>query len=386
MDALCQTETANPTLRLAARATRRLFFAIGLGMASWAPMVPSAKLRTGLDEAGLGLVLLGLGAGAMVAMPAAAVLMHRFGLRAVLLISVLLVCLVLPLLSLVASALTLSLVLLAFGATVGTVDVAVNAHAVTIERRSGRPLMSGFHALFSLGGLSGAAGMSVLLRLGVPLPLCAASAAGIVACVALPDISHVLAVEADPRPGFRPGVRLPGARILVIGLLCFISFLAEGAMLDWSAVFLRFSRDFSAAGAGVGYAAFSIAMAAGRLTGDRITRRLGPVAILRLSGMLAATGLFVAVMITVPYAALIGFVLVGLGAANIVPALFSAAGRVPGSSTTVSIPFITTLGYAGILVGPALIGFAAHLTSLPTAMAGIALLLLVVSACGWIAR
>lgn len=286
----------------------------------------------------------------------------------------------------VSSVVSLGLTLLLFGATVGTMDVAINAHAVATEQRSGRPLMSGFHALFSLGGLAGAAGMSALLRLGVSLPFCAICASALVAAVALPAIPHLLPHDVGQRGGGAQRLVLPSGRVILIGALCFVCFLAEGAMLDWSAVFLRFSRGFSAASAGTGYAAFSVAMAAGRLTGDWTTQRLGPVATLRLSGALAAAGLLVAVLTTSALAALLGFVMVGLGAANIVPALFSAAGRSRGQSAHVSIPFITTLGYAGILTGPAMIGFAARLTGLPTTMAGIAVLLLLVSACGEVVR
>jgi predicted MFS family arabinose efflux permease len=381
MDASCRAERLEPALRRAAYATRRLFFATGLATASWAPMVPFAKARVGLSDSTLGLVLLGLGAGAMVAMPAAAVIMHRFGLRTVLLIVILLACIVLLPLATVASVVPLGLTLLLFGATIGTMDIAINAHAVATEQRSGRPLMSGFHALFSLGGLAGAAGMSALLRLGVPLPFCAICASALVAVVALPEIPHLLTQEVSEAGGGAKRLAWPSGRVILIGALCFVSFLAEGAMLDWSAVFLRFSRGFSAASAGTGYAAFSVAMAAGRLTGDWTTQRLGPVVTLRLGGALAAAGLLVAVLTTSAVAALLGFVMVGLGAANVVPALFSAAGRSRGQSTHISIPFITTLGYAGILTGPALIGLAAHLAGLPMAMAGIAMLLLIVSAC-----
>jgi len=179
---------------------------------------------------------------------------------------------------------------------------------------------------------------------------------------------------------------MPRGIVLVLGLLCFISFLAEGSMLDWSAVFLRDVRGFSAASAGIGYAAFSVAMALGRLTGDWIVARFGPVLTVRLGACTAAAGFLLASMLAWPPAALIGFVLVGLGAANIVPVMFGAAGRLPGTSPGMAIATVTTLGYAGLLSGPALIGFLAQISSLAVALAAVAGLLLLTAASARLVR
>jgi MFS family permease len=170
--------------------------------------------------------------------------------------------------------------------------------------------------------------------------------------------------------------------VLLLGLLCFISFLAEGSMLDWSAVLLRDSRGFSEASAGIGYAVFSVAMALGRLTGDRAVARFGPVRTVRYGACVAAAGFMMAALLVEPWAALAGFALVGLGAANIVPVMFGAAGRLPGTSPGIAIATVTTLGYVGLLCGPALVGFLAHVSSLPLALAtvGATLLLTAVSA------
>jgi predicted MFS family arabinose efflux permease len=189
----------------------------------------------------------------------------------------------------------------------------------------------------------------------------------------LAPVAHVVAASRSP-------FARPPAAALLLGFLCLIVFLTEGAMLDWSAVFLRSARHFDLADAGLGYAAFSVAMATGRLLGDRITAALGPGRVVRVGSLAAAAGLALATALPWPATALAGFVLVGLGAANIVPVLFSAAGRIAGASPGVSIATVTTFGYAGMLAGPAAIGFAARATSLSLALGGIAGLLLLVAA------
>jgi MFS family permease len=157
-------------------------------------------------------------------------------------------------------------------------------------------------------------------------------------------------------------------------------------MLDWSAVLLRDFRGFSAASAGIGYACFSVAMAAGRLTGDSVIARLGPVWTVRIGAGVAALGFLLAAMTPWPPVSLFGFVLIGLGASNIVPVMFSAAGRLPGIPPAISIATVTTLGYAGLLSGPALIGFLAHASNLPAALAVVAGMLLLVAAAARIVR
>jgi predicted MFS family arabinose efflux permease len=374
------------TFAAARRATRLTFFLSGMAMASWAPMVPFAKARLGLDDAQLGLVLLALGFGAMAVMPLAGFLAHRFGNRKVIGISSLLVCIAMPMLTLAPTMAFLAVALLFFGATLGVVDVAMNAHAVEVERLGERPLMSGFHGLFSVGGLAGAAGMSALLQTGAPLLACAAAVALLLAIIAVSQWRHLLVQVHDEATAKHSIFVRPKPIVLLLGVLCFIVFLAEGSMLDWSAVFLRDVRGVDASRAGIGYAAFSIAMATGRLLGDRITAHVGPMAIVRIGGLLAASGFLLATCVPWAPAALIGFMLVGLGASNIVPVLFSAAGALPHTSPGITIATVTTLGYAGMLAGPALIGFAAHATTLPLAMSGVAILLIGVAACATIAR
>ncbi|OOG56818.1 MFS transporter [Rhodanobacter sp. C03] len=377
--------TGREGLGAATRATRLIFLVSGIGMASWAPMVPYAKARLGLDDAGLGLVLLAFGGGSMLSMPLVGLLTHRYGNRKVISVAGLLLCVAIPLLAIVPNVLTLTLALLYFGAMLGAVDVAMNAHAVEVERRDGRALMSGFHGLFSIGGLAGAAIMSALLALGLPLWTGAMAIALLLALIVLSQRGSLFSSVDDAAE--RAAVfRLPRGLVLLLGVLCFVSFLAEGSMLDWSAVLLRDFRGFSAASAGIGYACFSVAMAAGRLAGDRVVGRLGPVWTVRVGASTAAVGFLLAAMAPWPSVSLFGFVLIGLGASNIVPVMFSAAGRLPGNPPAISIATVTTLGYAGLLSGPALIGFLAHASNLPVALAVVAGMLVLVAASARIVR
>jgi predicted MFS family arabinose efflux permease len=343
-------------------------------------MVPYAKARLDLDEAQLGILLLCLGLGSAGSMPFAGHFSHRYGNRIVLTVSGLVVCLAVPLLAIAPSPALLGAALVVFGAGLGIVDVAMNAHAVDVEKLHGHPLMSGFHALFSIGGLVGSAAMSALLGVGAPLVGCATAVCLALGAIVVTQRRQLIVLEHEPAIVQRSMFSAPPTIAVLLGILCLIAFLAEGAMLDWSAVFLRSERGFAMADAGLGYAAFSVAMAGGRLLWDRLTARLGAVRIVRHGSIVAAVGFVVACALPWRAASLLGFVLVGLGASNIVPVLFSAAGRVPGSSSGVAIATVTMFGYAGMLVGPAVIGFIAQLTSLPLALGGIAALLVMVAA------
>jgi predicted MFS family arabinose efflux permease len=187
-------------------------------------------------------------------------------------------------------------------------------------------------------------------------------------------------------PASRRGIRVPPAMVWLLGALCFVSFMAEGSMLDWSAVFLREARGVAASSAGIGYAAFSVSMALARITGDAVIARIGPQRTVRVGASVAAAGFVLAALAPWPAATLLGFVLVGLGAANIVPLMFGAAGRLPGIPAGVAIATVTAVGYAGLLAGPALIGFVAHASSLSIALALVGGLLVPVALAAGIVR
>ena len=361
------------------RATRVVFFATGFGNAAWAALVPFAKARADISDAALGVLLLCLGIGSILTMPLSGALAARFGCRRVMIAAALVIVACLPLLATLSSLSALAATLMVFGAGIGAIDVAMNIQAIIVQRASGRSMMSGFHGLFSLGGIAGAGGMAALLIAGAS-PLTAA------ACVSLGILAAIAFAGSDLLPyGARsdgPAFALPHGIVLFIGALCFVLFLTEGAVLDWSAVFLTSVRHLAASYGGLGYAAFATTMTIGRLAGDRIVDRIGRRRVVLIGGLCAACGFVVATAIPSWQVALLGYALVGVGCANIVPVLFSAVGRQSVMPENVAVPAITTLGYAGILIGPAGIGFVAHLTSLPTAFLILAAMLVGVSLTG----
>lgn len=359
-------------------ATRLAFFIAGLAMATWAPLVPFAKTRINIDDGSLGLLLLCIGVGSIMAMPLTGLLTGKFGCRRVILLAGIALCIDLPLLVLMDSTLGMALALLLFGAAIGMIDVAMNIQAVVVERASNRAMMSGFHGFFSIGGIAGAGGVSALLwlRLG-PLQ---ATLIAVVAILALLLIAskNLLRESGGDKEG--PMFVLPRGWVMFIGLLCFIMFLAEGSMLDWSALYLTTMRGMDHNQAGLGYALFSIAMTIGRLNGDRVVNAMGRYQVLLLGSLCAAIGLALAITIDSAIASLIGFMLVGVGASNVVPILFSAAGNQRVMPANLAIASVTTVGYAGILAGPAVIGLIAQVSSLTFALACVAALLLIVTA------
>jgi len=359
--------------------TRLTFLASGLAMAAWAPLVPFAKARLGLSEAELGLLLLCLGGGSLVAMPFTGMLTARYGCRLVVLLSGALICLVLPGLAWAPTSLLLGATLLVVGAAMGTMDVAMNVQAVIVERDSGGALMSGFHGLFSLGGFIGAGLMALMLWLGTT-PTTSAAAISVLVALALLVASPYLLRHPDVADRDAPLFVVPHGAVIFIGVLCFLCFLAEGALLDWSAVLLTTDQGLDASRAGVGYAAFAIAMTLGRLTGDRVVGKLGGKRVLLLGGLCGAAGFFLSVLAPSVPLALLGFVLIGLGASNVVPILFTAAGNQRAMPASLAIAAVTTLGYTGILAGPAMIGFVAHASSLSLAFGGLGCFMLLIAA------
>ena len=359
--------------------TRIAFFIAGFVMAAWAPLVPFAKARAAIDDGVLGLILLCLGVGSIVTMPIAGALAARFGCRLVITVSTVLLCLTLPMLATVSGPPLLVGAVLVFGAGVGALDVAINIQAIIVERASGRSMMSGFHGQFSLGGIAGAAGVTALLGAGsspLAATLCVSAAILVLLALAAP---YLLPYGAR-REG--PVFAVPHGVVLFIGVLCFIVFLTEGAVLDWSAVFLTSARGMDASYAGLGYAAFALTMTVGRITGDRIVQRHGHSNVIVFGGLCAALGFAFAALVPYWQIALLGYALVGVGCSNVVPVLFTSVGRQTVMPEHVAVPAITTLGYAGILAGPALIGLVAHAASLSVAFLMLAIMLLGVTAGG----
>jgi len=350
-----------PATRLA---TRLAFLVAGFGIACWAPLVLFAKTRLGVDDGVLGLLLLSLGIGSVVAMLLTGIVSARYGSRPIILAGGFGLALVLPLLAVASSPATLALALLAFGAALGSIDVAMNIHAVEVERAAARPLMSGFHALFSIGGFAGSALMTALLSLQFGTLACT------LICSALMLIAMVvtwprLLRNAQAQDG--PLFVLPHGSVLLLALLGAITFLVEGAMLDWGALLVIGAGLVSEVQGGIGYIVFSIAMTAGRLGGDAVVARIGDRTTLFWGSLIAIAGFVVLLTAPVVAVAVAGFLLIGLGASNLVPVLFRRAARQTVMPTGLAVAAITTAGYAGILIGPAGVGFVARLGGLPTA-------------------
>ncbi|MCX2477956.1 MFS transporter [Pedobacter sp. MC2016-15] len=372
------------------RATQAIFFVCGLGISSWALMVPFAKERLALNDASLGLILLLLGGGAIAMMPVTGFLIYRFGSRIVILIAAIVVALTLPLLLVMSTVVSLGLVLFIFGAAIGTIDVAMNAQGVQIQNLHGKPIMSSLHGLFSAGGLIGSLGLGFLIKIGLSAVVGAVSLSALLLLIVLLQYRSLLTArhekelirqfQTETQSGETKTSGTPWLKrsVLYLGIMCFIVFLSEGAMLDWSAVFLKENREVDVTLAGLGYAAFSVAMAVMRLLGDKLVARLDGKTVVVYGSLIAAAGLFIAVLTPWLITSLLGFILLGIGAANIVPVFFSEGGRLKNVSSTVAIPAISTLGYAGQLAGPATLGFIAEHTSLPAALGFVGFLMLLV--------
>ena len=359
--------------------TRLLFLLAGFSAAAWASLVPVAKAATGVNEGQLGLVLLCLGIGSLLAMPVSGVVSTRHGCRKVLMVCGVALCACLPLLASVQNVFTLAAALFFFGAMIGTFDCVMNIQAVIVERDSKRPLMSGFHGFYSLGGLLGAATTSTIMDLGVS-PFATVSAIALAGVLLLMVIRRHVLPYGNPAEG--PPFALPRGEVLFLGMLCMTVFLVEGSMMDWSAVMLTENHGMPVAQAGYGFAAFSLTMTFGRLTGDRIVARVGRRSVVTVGGLLAMGGILLATLVPFWQAALLGYAMVGLGCSNIVPVLFTAVGRQTSMPQSVAVPAMSTLGYAGVLAGPAAIGFIAHHSSLPMAFLLVAALMLFVAISG----
>ena len=355
-------------------ATRLTFLTAGFAMACCAPLFPFIKDNVGADETQFGLLLLCFGLGSIIAMPLTGFVATLHGPRSMVLLGGFGLVVFLPTLTIAETPFILGSFLFLFGASLGTIDVAMNIHGVAVEAEENRSLMSSFHAQFSIGGLFGAGLMTLLLSVGVPLVLTAAIGATLALLAMLLTIPRLLHVKVADQSTFV----FPHGIVLLLGLLAAIAFLVEGAVLDWGALLVIERQLTAPQSAGVGYILFSAAMVIARLTGDLIVAALGELWVLILGGIVTILGIATVLLATLPLVALVGFVLIGLGSANLVPIFFSVAGRQTAMPASLAIASITTIAYSGVLVGPVMIGFAADLTSLPIAFWLLTLLVAIV--------
>ena len=354
----------------AARAIALVFFTNGLLLGAWATRIPTVRDELGLSAGELGIALAAVAAGAVLAMPLSGAWSAHAGSRPPTRVMLLVFCAA-PVLA--AAAPSFGLLLgagLLLGVGNGALDVAMNAQGATIERRRGRLLLGRLHAAFSAGGLVGAATGALAVGAGLSAEAHLGIAGALGALVVFPLTASLVRGDDDPE---RAGPRFarPSRPLLALGVLAFCCLLAEGAALDWSAVYVEEDLAADAAVAALAYAAFSATMLAGRLVADRLVAAVDPVVLLRAGGLVAGGGLGVALALDAPAAALAGFALLGAGLSVVIPLTFRAATRRGGAP---SLAAVSTLGYFGLLAGPPLVGAVAEATSLGAGLACVAVL------------
>jgi len=370
-------------LKRARIAVSLIFLIHGILVSNWLSRIPAVQTKLNIPVGILGATLLATAAGALIAMPLTSKLVGRFGSARVTRAFTLALCASVALPGVAWNAPVLAVALFIYGAAAGAMDVAMNTEAVVVEHGYGRPVMVSFHALFSFGGMIGSL-MGSFAAARAIAPHWHLLAVGVAMAIAsIPICRHMLVTKSEPLPD--PGSTLELLRpLLGLGVVAFCILLGEGAMADWSAVYLR--QFAGPAIAPLGYAVFSLAMAIGRLLGDWFHLRLGSVATLRWGGALAALGLGSALLIGSVPATLLGFACAGWGFAAIFPILCSVAGKKAASKPEAGIAAVTATGYFGFLVGPPIIGFLAQISSLRIALLLVAALSAVGSAMAGIAR
>ncbi|TWU20312.1 Inner membrane protein YbjJ [Novipirellula galeiformis] len=380
-------------------AVRGLFCLNGFLYATWATRIPAIQSQFQLSNGSLGLALMVVATGAVVAMPSAGWLCSRVGSRRIVALSLVLYLLGLPTISVMLNLGSLIAALFVFGVGHGMLDVSMNLQALEVERRLKKQVNSSIHALWSMGGLAGALAGSLIAIGGLDVRWHFGIVATALALASVPIVSRLLADRAGRDHGFhdektrpcKPNTdceirgesepqqrsredheRAPRGVTILLGVIAFCVMASEGAMADWSAVLLHQSLGIGEGVAAMGYATFAIAMAIGRFAGDSLSARLGPTKQVRISALIAMAGVLIVVTSTQLFVALAGFTLIGAGLATIVPAVFSACGRLPGNSPGVALATVSTIGYFGFLLGPPLIGFLSEWVSLRVALSTLA--------------
>ena len=361
-------------------AARAFFFIGGFGTATWAPLVPLLRERLMVGDDVLGMLLLCIGVGSLLTMPLSGALAMRLGCRRVVMTAAVLFAAILLLVSCV-DALSLAVpIVLIFGAVMGCIDVVVNIVAVLVEKGIGRRIMSGMHAFWSLGGFAGAGLYGVWVGLlGLTPFQSTAIAAGLILLLTAVFGRHLIPYGG----GGGALLALPRGIIVFVGMTAFIAFLSEGAVMDWGGVYLTTMRGMDLALAGTGYSVFSAAMLTMRFLGDRVVQRIGALLVAVGGALLAFGGILLVMFAPVDALLYVGFFAIGIGSANIVPVFFSLMGRQNVMPVSAAVSAVSTMGYLGILAGPAAIGFVSSLTTLQTAFAMLAALSILQAAIGF---
>lgn len=383
-----RTALIDPEIQLSAQrlSTRFSFFGLGFATAAWAPLIPFAQQRLHFNHADFGLLLLCGGLGAMLAMPATGKIVQRIGCRVPIGFALLLLAVLLPSLSLWTTPLMMAITLFLFGTAAGSLGVALNIQAVVVEKNSLKSLMSGFHGMASLGGLAGVLTITALLALSISSVMSAFAVSLLLVIIIFLSVPYSIksventSLEASSKVKNSIRQRLPQPLIILIGIACFIIFMVEGAAMDWSGIYLTQQYGVNTAFAGLAYTFFAIAMTTGRFTGHYLIRYFGEKKLLTYSAICATLGLALVSIAPHWWLVLVGYTLVGTGCSNIVPIMFSRAGRQTVMPSAVALSCVSTLAYTGILVGPAFIGMIGELIGLKTVFMALSGLLLLIVA------
>ena len=358
-------------------ATRCALFIVGFGFATWAALIPFAKMRTALDEGSLGLLLISLGVGAMLVMPFAGSMTYRFGCRKIVRAGAAIICLTLPLLAWIDNTLALRICLFCFGSAFGAVEVCANIQAVYVQREAGRFLMSSFHAFYSIGSIAGAGLMTLLLWLGLQPFFAALACALIVFILTFAFDKGMLPKTQGEAEKKAPMLAIPRGIVLLIGLVLLIAYMAEGAVANWAALLLTGFKGFKPEYGALGMTVFSITIALARLKGDWLTQKIGSSAKIIVFCCVSSCACYLLTIYALPgFYALIGFALLGLCLANLAPSLFTLTGKQKIMPPELAISAVTAVGYVCALVGSPFIGLVARYTSLPTSLSLLSVLLL----------
>ena len=364
-----------------ANATRAIFFVSGFGAASWAPLVPVLRERLAIADDLLGVLLLCIGIGSLLVMPIAGVLAERIGCRRVLIVSAVLYAASLLSICFVNSFWVAVPVIFFFGGLMGCMDVVMNIAAVIVEQGIGRRIMSGMHGFWSLGGFVGAG----LYGVWVGLAGLTAFQSTLIAAVLMLALTAVFGRHLIPYGGGGGGslIAIPRGIVAFVGVTAFIAFLSEGAVMDWSGVYLTTVRGMDLSLAGMGFSVFSGAMLLMRFLGDHVIQCIGQFPVAVGGALLAFVGILLVMFAPVNTLLYLGFFAIGIGSANIVPVFFSLMGRQSVMPVGTAVSAVSTMGYLGILAGPAAIGFVSAQTNLMTAFGMIAALCIVQALVGF---
>lgn len=360
-------------------ASKFSFFIAGFALSSWAPLVPYAKQRLNADTQTLGTILLCLGLGAVIGMPLASVLATKVGCRKVIIISAIGLVITLPLLAYLSSLFIFACILFLFGLCIGVIDVTANIHGTQVQVLAQTPLMSSFHGFYSIGGLLGVSVITLFLA-GVYNSVFAAAILSSIILIGCIFRANSNFLKKQKTTEISPLFVLPKGIVLVIGLICLVVFLAEGAYLDWGAILLVHDKNTDLSISGIGYVVFALALTVSRFTGDYLVSKIGEIRMLFIGLCLTAVGILLTAYSTNLVSVLIAIAVTGLAAGNLVPILFSLTAKQTVMPISHAISAVSFLGYLGVLLGPAMIGYIADIISLNTTFYVLGLVTMVITA------